>query len=234
MFTESVPTIYGTFRYCDTARDQDVGCNENPPDTGDSYNHSPYINFDYQFSSDSFFIKNAFDTNQILLRDLRPGYAGFKTAWDYGMTGFPMNEYKYLVFAHKGPIPAHKVTLRVWYNDGQCGSSSYNKLVGQFASSAQWKLDTIVIPDSIRNQAGKYYELVFIINNLNPGDTTSGPRDCLKIDDIRLVGYHLTNSTGADTKKGCGCGSGTGLALIPPLFFKSMAYRKRKKKASRP
>ena len=31
-------------------------------------------------------------------------------------------------------------------------------------------------------------------------------------------------------KKNCGCGSGTGIALIPPLFYKAMANRKRKKK----
>ena len=30
--------------------------------------------------------------------------------------------------------------------------------------------------------------------------------------------------------KGCGCGSGTGMALVPPLVFKAMAHRKRKKK----
>ncbi|MBN1131044.1 MAG: immunoglobulin domain-containing protein [Chitinispirillaceae bacterium] len=56
-----------------------------------------------------------------------------------------------------------------------------------------------------------------------------------------------TNSLGSDTSdaailtvnaieepikedKGCGCGAGTGTALIPPLFFKAMAHRKRKKK----
>jgi hypothetical protein len=38
------------------------------------------------------------------------------------------------------------------------------------------------------------------------------------------------NAPAAPAKKGCGCGSGTGLALIPPLFFKAMAHRKRKKK----
>ena len=35
---------------------------------------------------------------------------------------------------------------------------------------------------------------------------------------------------GEGEKKGCGCGSGTGVALIPPLFYKAMAHRKRKKK----
>jgi hypothetical protein len=56
----------------------------------------------------------------------------------------------------------------------------------------------------------------------------------------------VTNSNGSDTsnaailtvnvkakeeKKKCGCGSGTGLAIIPPLFYKAMAHRKRKKKS---
>jgi PKD repeat protein len=37
-----------------------------------------------------------------------------------------------------------------------------------------------------------------------------------------------------DTKEeGCGCGAGTGAAIIPPLFFKAMAHRKRKKKNQR-
>jgi hypothetical protein len=40
----------------------------------------------------------------------------------------------------------------------------------------------------------------------------------------------LTVITKEEEKKGCGCGSGTGAALIPPLIFKAMAYRKRKKK----
>ncbi|MBN2189310.1 MAG: glycoside hydrolase family 43 protein [Chitinispirillaceae bacterium] len=32
-------------------------------------------------------------------------------------------------------------------------------------------------------------------------------------------------------KRNCGCGTGTGLALIPPLFFKAAAYRKRKNRS---
>jgi hypothetical protein len=31
-------------------------------------------------------------------------------------------------------------------------------------------------------------------------------------------------------KANCGCGAGAGLAFVPPVFFKAMAYRKRKKK----
>ncbi|MBN2189312.1 MAG: hypothetical protein JW699_07645 [Chitinispirillaceae bacterium] len=289
-------------------------------DTGDAYsgNLPYYINFDYQFSSDSFIVKDPYDTNFVMYADLRPGYAGFKTAWDYGMTGFSVARYKYLVIAHKGPPAAHRVTVRAWYNDGGCGSPSYNEHLGTFSSSDVWKEDTIEIPagvynkptDKERNQS-KYYEFVFIVNNLDPNDTTSGPPGCLKIDNVRLVGcnpvdtspkpqdvkegepatfrvstsradvadvltfqwkrdgadiagandsvYTLASAKledagvytaavtvsstsltftslgatltveAAEEDKGCGCGSGTAAALIPPFFFKAMAYRKRKK-----
>jgi hypothetical protein len=39
-----------------------------------------------------------------------------------------------------------------------------------------------------------------------------------------------TLTVNAKEKEGCGCGSGTGMALVPPLVFKAMAHRKRKKK----
>jgi hypothetical protein len=64
-----------------------------------------------------------------------------------------------------------------------------------------------------------------------------------KLSDAGSFTVVVTNSMGSVTsdatiltvkakeeKKGCGCGSGTGLALIPPLFFKAMVHRKRKKK----
>ena len=297
----------------------DILCNEYPPDTGDSYDGSPYINLDYQFSSDSFIVKDQYDTSVIMYRDLRPGFAGFKTAWDYGMNGFPLARYKYLILAHKGPPSTHRVTVRGWYNDGGCGSPSFNEYLGTFASSDTWREDTIVIPDSVQNKSdrernfSKYYELVFIINNLDPNDTTSGPPGCLKVDNIRLAGcnpidtspkpqevkegepatfnvwtsrvdsadvltfqwqkdgadiagangpaYALASVTAGDAgvytvavtvsstglsftslgatltvgakeeeKEGCGCGSGTGTALIPPLIFKAMANRKKKRR----
>lgn len=198
MFTDSNHIIYQYFRYCDTARDGDYLIHalesDQIPDTGDSYDGSRYINFDYQFSSDSFYIRDEFDTSIILYRDWRPGFAGFKTAWDYGMSGFPLARYTYFVFAHKGPNPNHKVTVRCWYNDGGCGSPSFNELVGTFAASETWKVDTLVIPDTIQNKPdrernfNKYYEFVFIINNIDSNDTTSGPPGYLRIDEMRLVG----------------------------------------------
>jgi hypothetical protein len=321
MFSDSNFVIFQYFQYCDTARNIDKLCyaqeNDQLPDTGVSYNGSRYINFDYQFSSDSFFIRNEFDSTKIIYRALRPGYAGFKTAWDYGLTGFPLSRYRYLILAHKGPNMNHRVTVRCWYNDGTCGAPSFNQLIGTFTASETWKVDTLAIPESIQNKPDKernfdtYYEFVFIINNLDPNDTTSGPPGNLKIDEIRLVGcnpidssprpqevkegeaatfkvntslantgdvltyqwkkdgaaiagandavYTIPSVASANTGSyavavtvssthqtytswsaaltmksesgsSCGCGSGTGLALIPPLFFKAMAHRKRKKK----
>ncbi len=341
MFTEATDEktlIYACFRICDTVRSGDYIClaleSDQLPDTGDSYNGSVYINFDYKFNSDPIVVRDEFDTSIILYSDSpRPGYAGFKTAWDYGMTGFPISRYKYLVFAHKGPNPNHRVTVKCWYNSGQCGAPSFNEYLGQFDGSTEWKLDTIEIPEEIRNKpdkernTSKYYELVFIINNKDPNDTTSGPPGNLKIDEMRLVGcnpidtspvpqnvnegekavFRVVTSTSKKTDKltyqwkkdgepiagatdsvyavasvtqehvgvytvdvtvsgtgltftsleapltigagvvnkpqridnigkispedrsNCGCGSGTGLALLPPIWFKINAYRRRKK-----
>ena len=316
MFADSGNLWYTSFVFYDTARD--INFNRTyATDTGNSYNGSYYINFNYQFTTDSIFVKDPFDTNTILYRDWRPGYAGFKTAWDYGITGYPLARYKYLIMAHKGPLSTHKVTVRFWYNDGNCGAPSYNEYIGTFAASSAWKVDTIPIPESIQNKPDSdrnhmlYFEMVAIINNLDPNDTTSGPPGSLRIDNIRLVGcnpidsspvsqkvtegesatfrvattradsadvltfqwkkdgvaiaggnnpvYTLASVKTADSgaytvavtvsstnlsftsqgatltvdakeKEGCGCGSGTGTALIPPLIFKAMAHRKRKKK----
>jgi hypothetical protein len=319
MYGNGVPIFYSYFRYCDTARDGDYLCTQYPPDTGDSYDGSEYINFDYQFSSDSIIVKDQYDTNHVLYRDApRPGYAGFKTAWDGGLVGFFLARYKYLILAHKGPLSTHKVTVRFWYNNGDCGAASYNEFIGTFDASSTWKVDTIPIPESFQNRPDSarnhmyYYEMVVIINNINPNDTTSSPPGNFKIDNIRLVGcnpidtspkpqevkegesatfrvatsradsadaltfqwkkdgtdiigandsvYALASVKTADAgtytvavtvsstnlsftspgatlkvdatteKKSCGCGSGTGMAIIPPLFFKAMAHRKRKKK----
>jgi hypothetical protein len=320
MFADTSNTVhvyYNNFICYDTARIRDL-FRFFPIDTGASYDGSPYINFDYQFTNDSIIYRDPYDTNTILYRDLRPGYAGFKTAWDGGVTGFFLRRYKYLIMAYKGPLPAHKVTIKFWYNGGNCGDPSFFEIIGSFAASSTWKVDTIPIPESIQNKPdnarnnSKYYEMVVLINNADPNDTNkSSPRGCLKIDNIRLAGcnpidtspvpqnvtegeavtfrvattradsadvltyqwkkdgvdipagadssvYTLNSVKAADTgaytvavtvsstsltftslpamltlpapeKKKCGCGSGTGLALIPPLFFKAMAVRRRKK-----
>lgn len=321
MFADQDGMVYGQFRFCDTTRFEDLNCVEQKegglPDTGDAYNGT-YINFNYQFSSDTFKVYDRFDVNTVRYQDYRPGYAGFKTAWDLGMTGFALPRYDYLVFAHKGPLAAHKVTVNAWYNDGECGSPSYKETLGTFMASPEWKLDTIVIPESVKNKPDvarnsyPYFELAFLITNINSADTTSGPPGNLKIDEIRLVGCNPVDSspipqtvaakapvtfrvvakspsqstdvltfqwmkdgvaipnatsstytipatlssnagsylaavtvpssgktynsqpaqltvTPEEGSKGCGCGAGTGLAFIPPIFFKVMSRRRKKK-----
>ena len=193
--------IFSDFQYCDTNRTVDVNClalqSDQLPDSGDSYNKSKYINFDYHFNHDSIIVRDDFDETVIKYKDKpRPGYAGFKTAWDVGMIGFPIGRYKYLILAHKGPNANHKVTVNTWYNDGGCGVPSFNESIGTFNASSEWKLDTINIPEAIQNKPdsvrnySKYYELVFIINNLDPSDTTSGAPGNLKIDNMCLAGYN--------------------------------------------
>ena len=198
MYSDSGIATYGDFQYCDTARSGDWFCHaklsDQIPDTGDSYNRTQYINLDYSFTNDSLIIRDEFDSTVIQYRDWRPGFAGFKTAWDVGLVGFFLSRYKYLVFAHKGPTANQKVRVRCWYNDGQCGSPSYNEYLGTFYGSETWKVDTIVIPDAIRNKSDKernrniYYELVFLITNLDTSDVSPGGPWNLKIDDIRLAG----------------------------------------------
>jgi hypothetical protein len=197
---------FASFRYCDTARNKDINClaleSDQLPDTGDTYNGSKYINFDYHFSQNQIVFKNEFDPTVIDYQDKpRPGYAGFKTAWDGGMTGFAVPRYKYLIFAHKGPNLNHKVTVKVWYNNGSCGAPSYSETLGEFKASDKWKLDTIIIPEAVQNKPDSsrntyvYFEFVFIINNLNPADTTSGLPGNLKIDNMSLAGYNPIDSS---------------------------------------
>jgi len=205
LFSESATDpVFSNFRYCDTARTGDYLCVEYPdffPDTGDSYNGSSYLNFNYKFSSDSLIVRDEFDPTIIRYKDSpRPGYAGFKAVWDMGMTGFPVSWYKNIIFAHKGPNMNHRVTVNMLYNDGSCGSPSFKETIGTFSGSTAWKLDTLVIPDYIQNKPDKeknpliYYEMVFIINNIDPNNKTPGQAGSLKIDDIRLAGYTLSTS----------------------------------------
>ncbi|MBN1759455.1 MAG: hypothetical protein JW863_14095 [Chitinispirillaceae bacterium] len=198
MFTDVVEDqIYSSFQYCDTARNDNYHCMstqyDDLVDTG-SYNNTKYINFDYQFSSDSFYVVNRWDETDTMYRDYRPGYAGFKTAWDGGMVGFFLARYKFLILKHKGPNPNHKVTVAAWYNNGDCGAESFREELGSFSASAEWKDDTIVIPASFQNKIDSlrngslYFEFVFIINNIDPNDLTPGEPGNFKVDDIRLVG----------------------------------------------
>ena len=236
LFSDNGQTLFQYFRYCDTARTGDFNCfaleSDQILDTGASYDGSKYINLNYQFTSDTFRIYDEY--NELQYEDFRPGVAGFKTAWDYGMTGYPLARYKYLVFAHKWPNANHKVTVTTWYNNGECGAPSFQETIGTFYGSDVWKVDTLVIPNEIRNKPEAernsmvYFELAFTITNTNPADTTSGAPGILKVDETRLTGLDLKDEEVKKESSGGGCGAGTGLAFIPPIIFKAVTRRRKK------
>jgi hypothetical protein len=186
--------LYGVFAVYDTSRSGETGdiIRTYPADTGDRYDGA-YINFNYRFTADTLYVIDKFG-GDTLYKSYRPGYAGFKIDWDNGVTGFSLAKYTHMIFAHTGPLPGHKVTVRFGYNGG-CGTPTTFQTIGSFAASAVWKIDSIPIPDSIRNvpdsvvKARSYYELQVLINNANPGDTNkSSAQGLLKLDDIGLAG----------------------------------------------
>jgi hypothetical protein len=224
---------YNSLIVRDTARGNYEFDQRYPTDTGDAYDGN-YINWNYQFSTDSLIIKDKYDPTTVLYRDYRPGYAGFKIDWDNGVTGFPLARYKYLIITHKGPLPGHKVTIRFGYNSG-CGTPTTFETIGSFTASSAWKTDSVKIPDEIRKipesevQNRCYYEMQVLINNADPnGSPTSGP-GVFKVDNIALAGKSTANVGETGDSKKCGCGSGTGLALLPVIWCKAMAHRRRRK-----
>ncbi|MBN1306684.1 MAG: hypothetical protein JXA18_02115 [Chitinispirillaceae bacterium] len=235
LYKDMTETIWNNFYLRDTCRTRSLFWMY-PTDTGDAYD-GEYVNFDYQFSLDTIKIIDEFDSSTVLYSDYRPGYAGFKIDWDDGACGFTLAKYKYLAFTYKGPLPNHKITVRFGYNSG-CGSATFFQTMGTVNASATWKRDSIRIPDSVRNIPEKekkdrsYYEMQVLINNVDPNDSPTSPPGNLKMDDIALV----DTTSGADpepeddTKNSCGCGSGTAVAFIPPLWFKAMAFRRRKRR----
>jgi hypothetical protein len=183
--------IFNNFQIFDTCRTTSV-LPLYETSTGEKYD-SNYINFDYKFSADTMKVFDPFDPDTVTYSDYRPGYAGFKIDWDGGVTGFPLAKYRYIILAHKGPLPNHKVTIRFGYNK-ECGSPTKFQTIGSFAASATWKVDTVFIPDSVRNVSAEeistrsYYEMQFLINNASSTDTNkSSAQGNFKVDNIGLV-----------------------------------------------
>lgn len=203
-----------------------------PVDTGTAYDKS-YINFSYQFSADQIVVVDEWSPTDTVYRDLRPGYAGFKLDWDDGITGYSLGSYKYLVLAHKGPLAGHKVTINFGYNSG-CGTPTFFENVGSFTASAAWKIDSIAIPESIRNvnaaikKERNYYEMQILINNVDANGSPTSEPGALLVDDIALVGIDDSSVSDVtkETKKS-GCGAGAGLAFIPLILLKARKLRKR-------
>ncbi|MBN1760612.1 MAG: hypothetical protein JW863_19950 [Chitinispirillaceae bacterium] len=207
-----------------------------PTDTGVNYDGSAYINLDYQFTTDTLKIIDRYDSTNVKYSDYRPGYAGFKLDWDYGMTAWNLAKYKYLVLSHLGPLPGHKLIINFGYNSG-CGTPTIFHTIGEIAASTTWKRDSILIPDHIRKippqewKNQQYYEMQVIINNVDGSLASSAP-GILKIDDIAIEDTSGTfdNTTEEEASKGCGCGTGTGLALLPPMLFRAVAWRRRRRR----
>jgi hypothetical protein len=186
--------LYNVLAIYDTSRSGEIGdiVRTLPTDTGDKYDSS-YINFNYRFTTDTLYVVDKY-SHDTTYRGYRPGYAGFKIDWDNGVTGFSLAKYKYLILAHKGPLPNHKVTMRFGYNT-VCGSPTFFQTIGSFAASSIWKMDTISIPDSLKNipdsavSARNYYEMQVLITNASPTDTNkSSARGILKVDNIGFAG----------------------------------------------
>jgi hypothetical protein len=198
MFSDTSDYQYQNFQVCDTNRKYDFNCfalnSDQLPDTGIKW-IGKYINLDYKLTNDTIKCFDEWDKELLRYKDYRECVAGFKTAWEGGMVGFYLSRYKYLVFAYKGPDSKHKVTVKAWYNDGTCGAPSFNVPIGTITPSSTWKLDSIEIPEILRNKPDverntfRFYEFVFIITNADGSKTESGPSN-FKMDDIRLTGYN--------------------------------------------
>ena len=142
-------------------------------DTGDSYNESPYVNFDYQFGNPN------------------PGYAGFKFYWDNGIMQFYVADYDSMVLWHKGPLPGHKVKMIWAQGSAGCGTPINYQTYAEFKSSTEWKRESFGFPEK-RGDVSTYPDSPFVKNGLfelrmliyNDDGTTSetSPPGCLKID----------------------------------------------------
>jgi hypothetical protein len=157
-------------------------------DTGDSQDGSKYVNFDYQFSNDSVFIKGT-DPNTgadtIYHCAPRPGYAGFKFYWDNGFVRYFAETHDSMFFWHKGPLPGHKVQM-IWGQGGDCGGPINYQNFGEFKSSSVWTRESFPIPPSPGFEAHGLFELRMLIYN-DTGDSPTSAPGCLKIDNMAFI-----------------------------------------------
>jgi hypothetical protein len=165
-------------------------------DTGTSLNSSYYVNFNYQFSSDSVFLKGKDPTSgadTIFHCAPRPGYAGFKFYWDGGATQFWVQEYDSLIFWHKGPLPGHKVRMIWAQGSAGCGTPINYELMGEFKSSTDWKRESFsfpkkrnygAAPDSQFVKIGLFELRMQIYNDSAVGTSPTSAAGNLKIDNM--------------------------------------------------
>jgi hypothetical protein len=171
----------------------------------------------YGAAPDSQFVKNGlFELRMLIYND-----GGTSTTSEPGNLKID-NMYFYQSPAHAPVIWAQPGTQTC-----KAGSQAFIRVIALGGSgdgenmTYQWKKNGAPLSETTAR---------YVINSVQPSDAGS----------YTVV---VTNGLGSATsdpavltveskeeKKGGLCGSGTALALIPPLFFKAMAHRKRKKK----
>lgn len=189
-------------------------------DTGDTF-RGYYMNWDYQLAN---------------------GWAASKITWNNGNAIKDIYSVAYqnanfffdhdsLVFYYKGPLPAHNMTVS-FVSSQDCGGTPYYYKIGTVLPHSTWTRAALALPDSVDTIQG-IRELDFVIHNIDTvGGSSTSDTGNVKLDNIMLIKPNPPSPTPETTKEKskCGCGSGTGLALIPPIWFKVMSNRKRKKK----
>ena len=156
-------------------------------DTGDKCDGSEYVNFDYQFKTDSVVLlgKNSQDQDTVFRSEPRPGYAGFKFYWDNGYVKFFAEGHDSVFLWHKGPLAGHKVKL-VWAQGGDCGGPINYQNFAEFKSSATWKRECFGFPAGFERHG--LFELRVLIYNDNATNTpVTSAKGCLKLDNIGFI-----------------------------------------------
>lgn len=165
-------------------------------DTGDSQDGSKYVNFDYQFSTDSVVRtgKTAGGIDTTYKFAPRPGYAGFKFYWDNGYIKYYAEAHDSMFLWHKGPLPGHKVQI-ILAKAGDCGGEINYQVFAEFKSSSVWKRECFpfpakqgagaVNPDSAFDKHG-IFEMRMLIYN-ETGNAPTSAKGCLKFDNIAFI-----------------------------------------------
>jgi hypothetical protein len=165
-------------------------------DTGDSQDGSKYVNFDYQFNTDSVFStgKTPSGTDTIYHYAPRPGYAGFKFYWDMGYVRYYTASHDSMFLWHKGPLPGHKVQI-ILAQGGECGGPINYQVFAEFKSSPVWKRVSFPFPAK-RGATAEFPDSPFVKNGIlemrmliynETGNAPTSTMGCLKLDNIAFI-----------------------------------------------
>jgi len=124
-----------------------------------------YVNFNYKFSKDSVFLKQA-KGDTIYHCAPRPGYAGFKFYWDDGIAQLwpGQADMDSMILWHKGPLTGHKVKMIWAQGSAGCGTPINYELMGEFKASADWKRESFPFPE--KRLYGSAPDSAFVRNGL--------------------------------------------------------------------